>query len=190
MPARLFYRSLSAEGGQKRRESLHVIPMSQAAYYDWAELPDDAAFRINYEAFRPRPSHPTLTYSMIAAVLFTAMSGATIAWKWHQYEAFDTASLAALAPSQADLPLDGVQDAQVVHSRLVVLTPPVYPQGSAAPQRAFPLAAQVPAPALVDTLTTQPDDDPATDETTAADVAPPDQLAADERRGADDANTL
>lgn len=150
--------------------------MSQAATYDWTELPDDDVFHVLHTVPVRHPTHATLTFSMIAAVLAAGMSGATIAWKWHQYEAFDTAALAAVAPSQADLPFDGSRDAQVVHDRLVVLTPPVYPQGSAPARETIPQASQVLAPALVSALAAP--DEP-TPDATAEEMAPPAELAAD-----------
>lgn len=137
------------------------------------------------DRFRPRltgrwPS--AMMVSLAVATVAMALSGSAIAWRWSQYAALDTAEIAWQSPQQVSLPPEDFADAQVVHGRLVVLTPPAYAFNSAAPT-AVPLSARVESSATVDALVR---DNAEVDQTVAedearhdADVAPDTTISAD-----------
>ncbi|HVZ30122.1 MAG TPA: hypothetical protein VG839_06980 [Asticcacaulis sp.] len=124
----------------------------------WSESPEGGAFDL---CTLPRQSHP-LAFSLAVAVIAMAISGAAIAWRWQQYEAVDTAAIADTSPVQVSLPPEDFADAQVVHGRLVVLTPPVYAQ-PAGPMVTLMAREDMPqtAEALTrDSVTPEPESEP------------------------------
>ncbi len=140
--------------------------MSYALSYDWTQTAEDAAVRSI-----PRRSTTGKTklmlFSLGMAAIAMGLSGSAIAWRWSQYQALDTALMADTSPVQVSLPPEDFADAEVIHGRLVVLTPPAYDS------RAVPAAAQVQSPDLVRAL------EAPVPGTSAAEVATPDETAAD-----------